>query len=285
MALQVKALHRLCRSLRQANVSGVSEHGGRLGGSTPRWLHRCLSSSSSSSSPHPAPTPPCFFSKEGRLSVGPQTDLNNTSETGTGVNRESHIHGKLASDMLGVNSKFTGLSLSSHDVSLGVCVQQELNLASWPNPQHLEYVCPSEKLSTLPDLAILEQVPQTISYDLPQTSTIVSQIIDPASNSAEISEPTTSNTNAPVEARQIMKIRRKKMKRHLLKKFRKRMAFTLRKIKRDRRKKKEAVFQARLATIRDWGDSFTAKDWVQEQLDKARKGGFYINVLEKRQQN
>ena len=73
------------------------------------------------------------------------------------------------------------------------------------------------------------------------------------------------------------------MKRHLLKKFRKRMAFTLRKIKRARRKKKEAVFQARLATIKDWGDSFDARAWVQEELDKARKGGFYVNVLEKKQ--
>ena len=190
--------------------------------------------------------------------------------------------------LLDVSTKFTGLSLCAGGAerSRSAAGGENWSLASWPGTGHLQYVCPSEKLSTSPQLVIVEESPSgTASYELPQTPALVPFIIDPGSDSAqsEISEPTHPHANAPKEARAIMKIRRKKMKRHLLKKFRKRMAFTLRKMKRDRKKKKEAVFQARLAGIKDWGDSFSASDWLQEELEKARRGGFYINVLAKKQ--
>lgn len=197
---------------------------------------------------------------------------------------------KGVSDMNGlqaVSAKFSRLSLCKGraDLSSSLAGSENLSLASWPSADHLQYICPSEKLSTLPDLVILEERPFTVSFELPQIPALIPFIIDPAHPSvqSEISEPTHSHANTPKEARAILKIRRKKMKRHLLKKFRKRMAFALRKMKRDRRKKKEAVFQARLANIKEWGDSFSARNWAQEELEKARMGGFYINVLSKNQ--
>lgn len=209
------------------------------------------------------------------------------AEDGRSENRKEADH------VVDICSHFAGLALHARDARLAMSVNtawdldmsvsKGWDLASWPHKEHVEYVCPSEKLSTLPSLVILEQLPHPAPYDLPQTPNIVSLIIDPASISAEISEPVAPNANTPKEARQIMKIRRKKMKRHLLKKYRKRMVFTLRKIKKQKRKKKEAMFQAQLAKIKESGDVFSAMDWVQDHLDKARKGGFHINVLEKRQ--
>lgn len=170
--------------------------------------------------------------------------------------------------------------LSSKDVTSVLSGVARLNLASWPSGGHLGYICPSEKLTTTPQLIILEELRNTAFYDLPQNPNLTSLIIDPEKcpEKSEIIEPAVS-INHPKEAREIMKIRRRKMNRHLLKKFRKRMRFTLRKIKREKKKKKELAFQARLAGIREWGQNFSALSWVQEELDKARKGGFYINVL------
>ncbi|XP_076472314.1 uncharacterized protein LOC143301803 isoform X2 [Babylonia areolata] len=288
MALQGKVFHNLCRSVWRVKLSGSTGHRDLLNGSVAALGHqRQLSSlpqrplsASSQTSPPPPPPLPCFHTEE----TGSSVSLHKKTQKKTSVEVEGQCYQKEADTKVDISSSFSSLCLHA-DVKPRVSVKGGWGLASWPSRDHMEYVCPSEKSSALPELVILEQLPLTTpSYDLPQTSAIVSHIIDPASNSsAEISEPTSSETtNAPKEARMIMKIRRKKMKRHLLKKFRKRMAFTLRKMKRDRRKKKEAVFQARLAKIKDWGESFNARDWVQQELDKARKGGFFINVLERK---
>jgi hypothetical protein len=109
----------------------------------------------------------------------------------------------------------------------------------------------------MPELVILEETQNALFYDLPELPTLTSLIIDPL-KVKESADPNRS-TSPPKEARQIMQIRRKKMKRHLLKKYRKRMKFTLRKNKREREKRKEAAFQARLADIKAWGDNFDAR--------------------------
>lgn len=60
------------------------------------------------------------------------------------------------------------------------------------------------------------------------------------------------------------------------------MYFTLKKQRVARKKKKMAVFQARLDQIRNWGESFSAEAFVQEELEKARRGGFYISIMNKK---
>lgn len=107
---------------------------------------------------------------------------------------------------------------------------------------------------------------------------------DPLQESSlpKVQVPGCVERNSTKEARQILKIRRKKMKRHLLKKYRKRMFFLLRKQRRERKQKKEAVFQAKLDEIQQWGESFCAREYVLEELKKARQGGFYINILDRK---
>jgi hypothetical protein len=158
----------------------------------------------------------------------------------------------------GVVSTGDNVTRTPHVVSVGGAKNsQPRGLAAWPSAGHLQYVCPSEKLTTTPELVILEETRNAVFYDLPELPTLTSLIIDPR-KVKEIADPNRS-TSAPKEARQIMQIRRKKMKRHLLKKYRKRMKFTLRKNKREREKRKEAAFQARLADIKAWGDNFDAR--------------------------
>ena len=260
-------------SLLSLLASGTVKHKLSSAGPAASLQQHMLPPCPHSSSAGPPPPHPAVRARCRRL------EGNSKDWTGTGVSDTNSL--------LAVSTKFARLSLCMGGGDLSRCVSggENLHLASWPSADHLQYICPSQKLSTMPDLVILEDSPFAVLLELPQAPALISSIINPACHTmhSEISEPSHSPTNAPKEAREIMKIRRKKMKRHLLKKFRKRMAFTLRKMKRDRRKKKEAVFQARLASIKDWGDSFSARDWVQEELEKARKGGFYINVLAKKQ--
>ncbi|KAK7477902.1 hypothetical protein BaRGS_00030811 [Batillaria attramentaria] len=147
-----------------------------------------------------------------------------------------------------------------------------------------KYILPPQVFLSYNDQVVFGDVPSSSSvYDCPNTHTHC-HIIDPILSRLpiEIKVPECSQTNSPKQARQILKIRRKKMKRHLLKKYRKRMMFTLRKQRRERRRKKEAIFLAKLVKIKQWGESFSARDYVLQELNKARRGGFYINVLAKK---
>ncbi|XP_070207138.1 uncharacterized protein [Littorina saxatilis] len=268
MALQGRALHKICHDLLRMSISGTSRKTvtqpglGRQKGTAASIYH----SGSSKCVPHL----PC-------ASLQTKSPRENTN-LNTVANRKEN-----GNSLFDIGTKLTSLPNASAETT--TTDSQGLSLATWPGVGHLEYICPSQKLSTLPDLTILEQTPGAVSYDLPKIPSLISLIIDTPDRpgQSEVAEPENSQRNTPKEARYIMKIRRRKMKRHLLKKFRKRMAFTLRKIRREQRRKKEAVFMARLANLKAWGDNFDAKEWAEEELNKARLGGFYINVLAKKQ--
>lgn len=82
-----------------------------------------------------------------------------------------------------------------------------------------------------------------------------------------------------IQAKNILKIRRRKMNKHRLKKFRKRMRFVRRKEMHARRKKKEKIFRAKLDAKIQQGIDFDAEEFLQERLALARKGGYKIDVF------
>ncbi|XP_067659651.1 uncharacterized protein [Haliotis asinina] len=147
--------------------------------------------------------------------------------------------------------------------------------------QEKEYICPSRLGLTQPAVAILDQsISRQGVLDCPTLPQALRDIIVPEGEVKVIYDP--NSHNAPVkEAKHIIKIRRRKMNRHLLKKFRKRMLFTLRKQRKDLRKKKEKIFREELHMIRKKGEDFDAMAHVQSELEKARRGGFYIEILPK----
>lgn len=147
------------------------------------------------------------------------------------------------------------------------------------------YICPSQLIHPAPSIShlLLWQLSTGMKdSQYPSTLQDFYQVEPDCSDFYPMVEEPKLQIVVPKEARHIQKIRRKKMKRHLLKKFRKRMYFTLKKQRVARKKKKMAVFQARLDQIRNWGESFSAEAFVQEELEKARRGGFYISIMNKK---
>lgn len=72
------------------------------------------------------------------------------------------------------------------------------------------------------------------------------------------------------------------MNRHLLKKFRKRMKFTLRKQRLQSRRKKEKAFRLVLDKFRIQSDAFDAEQHIKDQLVLAKKGGYKVDIFNTR---
>ncbi|XP_071109704.1 uncharacterized protein [Haliotis cracherodii] len=144
-----------------------------------------------------------------------------------------------------------------------------------------EYICPSRLGLTQPAVAILDQsISKQGVLDCPTLPQALRDIIAPEGEVKVVYDP--HSHKAPVkEAKHILKIRRRKMNRHLLKKFRKRMLFTLRKQRKDLRRKKVKIFREELRMITKSGEDFDAMAHVRSELEIARRGGFYIEILPK----
>ncbi|RUS82994.1 hypothetical protein EGW08_009231 [Elysia chlorotica] len=145
-----------------------------------------------------------------------------------------------------------------------------------------EYRLPATTiLEQLSQLAILDRAPATsISYECPVAVPVVDNVA-PDLPKSEVVEP--GSTPEAKEAKMIMRIRHKKMKKHKLKKLRKRMYFLWRKQKQMRKAKRMTIYNKELEGIRSTGEQFDAEEFVRAQLAKARRGGYYINVLETKQ--
>ncbi|CAH1966685.1 unnamed protein product [Acanthoscelides obtectus] len=106
--------------------------------------------------------------------------------------------------------------------------------------------------------------------DLPNGLTWVPpELNDPCDNfSKSIEAPAVPSNNIPKEAIRIIVIRRKKMKKHKLRKLRKRMKFVWAKLRQKRELKKEKAFQAVLIHQIKEAEQFSAEKYVQERIDK-----------------
>ncbi|CAG9769227.1 unnamed protein product [Ceutorhynchus assimilis] len=104
--------------------------------------------------------------------------------------------------------------------------------------------------------------------ELPNGLTWVPPLIDPIKISTEIIVPSTQTADTPREAIRMIVIRRKKMKRHKLRKLKKKMKYEWAKLKQNRELKKEKAFQRVLIQQCKDAESFCADDYVEKKLDK-----------------
>ncbi|KAK4875744.1 hypothetical protein RN001_012166 [Aquatica leii] len=95
-------------------------------------------------------------------------------------------------------------------------------------------------------------------------------LIEPDLNINEIEDPLNVNNHEKNAARLIV-IRRKKMKKHKLKKLRKKLKYERAKIRQRRELKKEKEFQGRLIAQYKKAESFSAEEYVAEKLKEYTK--------------
>uniref|UniRef100_A0A1I8MP02 Pyruvate dehydrogenase E1 component subunit beta n=1 Tax=Musca domestica TaxID=7370 RepID=A0A1I8MP02_MUSDO len=104
----------------------------------------------------------------------------------------------------------------------------------------------------------------------PTKSKWLDEIGDVANETNEIRAPTDSKTGKMEAARMIV-IRRRKMKKHKLKKLRRKMKFEWAKVRQRREMRKEKAFQAKLlAQIKD-AEAFNAAKFVADKIQQAKE--------------
>lgn len=144
-----------------------------------------------------------------------------------------------------------------------------------------EYRCPSKLLQQFSELAILDMVTGINScYKCPVPPGVTDSKKAPNVIKSEIMDGPGNSIQPMKEAKIIMKIRHKKMKKHKLKKLRKRMYFLWRKHRLARVAKRMAIYKKELEEIQKEGETFDPESFIREQLSKAKKGGYYINIFE-----
>ncbi|XP_011193786.1 uncharacterized protein LOC105219375 isoform X2 [Zeugodacus cucurbitae] len=97
----------------------------------------------------------------------------------------------------------------------------------------------------------------------------INDILDEPTTLHEIQAPAINN--GKMEAARLIVIRRRKMKKHKLKKLRRKMKFEWAKVRQRREMRKEKAFQAQLIAQVKAGEAFNAEQYVEEQLRKANE--------------
>ena len=77
-----------------------------------------------------------------------------------------------------------------------------------------------------------------------------------------------------------LKMKHKRMKKHRLKRMRKRLESIHKKARYIIKTKKEKKFANRLNQLKVMGEQFDAERFVKQKLQKAKRGGYAINILE-----
>lgn len=95
----------------------------------------------------------------------------------------------------------------------------------------------------------------------------INDILDEPTTMHEIQAPAINN--GKMEAARLIVIRRRKMKKHKLKKLRRKMKFEWAKVRQRREMRKEKAFQAKLIAQVKAGEAFNAEQYVDEQLRMA----------------
>jgi len=149
--------------------------------------------------------------------------------------------------------------------------------------QHLSagYQLPTVWYNAIMKKSIIDPLSNFTEYDLPTTaghderkdmpglSTGITPVEDPKQNAV------TDKMVLPY----MITIRRKKMKKHKLRKLRKRMRFVMRRRRQLKEKRKEREIQQYEHEQAKLGQLYSAEQYVDEQLALARKSGWHIDVI------
>jgi len=159
------------------------------------------------------------------------------------------------------------------------------NQLSPPVHKH-QYILPTVDGKRVQKITILDPVLSHGQYILPTSTKIIQEKVSPSMNNVHKKAPTIQNNNIRKEATKpkwgLVIIRHKKMKKHQLKKLRKRMYYTWKKEAEVKNRKKEKKMQLYEEEWKKLGQSFDAESFVSERIDAAKKGGWGVNVFEGR---
>ncbi|KAK2184841.1 hypothetical protein NP493_250g01043 [Ridgeia piscesae] len=167
--------------------------------------------------------------------------------------------------------------------------QLELRPAGGGTVHQREYVLPTTSVNSIQKKTILDPTITPQSYDLPTFSRIVTEKVTPPPFAiTPIADPNplqaVIDQGAPPLHKEAMPwlvgVRHRKMKKHKLKKFRKRMIFLFRKLNEIKRKKKEKAMLALEREFAQKANDFDPEDYVGRLITKAKRGGWGIDIFE-----
>lgn len=98
---------------------------------------------------------------------------------------------------------------------------------------------------------------------------IIRDKLDPARGVPEVKDPVGPGRSQEKHAARLIIIRRKKMKKHKLRKLRKRMYYVWAKIRQRREARKEKAFIDEQLTRIDTSEDFKALEWVEDMLRRS----------------
>jgi len=167
-----------------------------------------------------------------------------------------------------------------HSSATATCINDRLRQHLY---QHLSagYQLPTVWYNTVMKRSIIDPLSNFTLYDLPtvadrderkdmpQVSGSVTAVKDPDQNAV-------ANEMLLVN---MLQIRRRKMKKHKLKKLRKRMRFVMRRRRQLKQKRKERAIQQYEREQAKLGQQYSAEQYVDEQLALARKSGWHIDII------
>ncbi|CAD5122459.1 DgyrCDS10882 [Dimorphilus gyrociliatus] len=113
-----------------------------------------------------------------------------------------------------------------------------------------------------------------------QKSTTLTSLLQNMSISESFSQTSNFHTSVQVEMPRLVTIRHKKMKKHKLKKFRKRMHYVLKKQKEQRLKKRLKAIKAEEVVLLNEARKWNPEKVLEEEIEAAKRGGWKVDVLE-----
>lgn len=151
--------------------------------------------------------------------------------------------------------------------------------------QHLSagYQIPAVWYNNVMKKSIIDPLLNFQEYDLPTLPGLADRKdmpnVSPASVPVTVGDPNTTEITPKMVLPELITIRRRKMKKHKLKKFRKRMRFVMRRRRQKKAKQKEREIQQYEREQAKLGQAYSAEKYVDEQLALARKSGWHIDII------
>ena len=153
----------------------------------------------------------------------------------------------------------------------------------------VSYHLPTTSTNSIQKKTIVDPIVTPHLYKLPTFSRVVTEKVTPPPLAiVPIEDPNplqpAIDQGAPPVHKEAMPwligVRHRKMKKHKLKKFRKRMIFLFRKLNEIKKKKKEKVMLALERDFAQRADDFDAEKYADRLITKAKRGGWGIDIFE-----
>ena len=146
------------------------------------------------------------------------------------------------------------------------------------------YILPTVIQNSILKKTILDPQTNPQRYDLPCHTILDLEKVTPTVDRIQpVMDPsrTPGQPAARIETMPyLVNIRHKKMKKHKLKKFRKRMIFLHRKLNEIKKKKKEKVIVAMERSFATSAQEFNAEEYIENHIKEAKRGSWKIDVIE-----